>query len=60
MWDRWAIIAVAAIVAFRAARWGWRLGTGGDWLAGAGGFLLALIALGVPLVLAALGPAAGR
>ncbi|MFZ5822793.1 MAG: hypothetical protein ACOY94_00405 [Bacillota bacterium] len=60
MWDRWAIIAVAALIAFRAGHWGWKLGKGGDWLAGAGGFLLAAIAIGVPLFLAALGPEAGR
>jgi len=60
MWDRWAIIAVATIIAGRTARWGWRLGRGGDWLAGAGGFVLALIAVGVPLLLAVRGPASGR
>lgn len=48
------------MIALRAAHWGWKLGKGGDWLAGAGGFVLALVALGVPLFLAALGPAAGR
>lgn len=37
MWDRWAIIAVATLIAARTAWWGWRLGKGGDWLAGAGG-----------------------
>ncbi len=60
MWDRWVILALAGFIALRAGWWGWRLGTDGDWLAGAGGFVLALIALGVPLFLAALGPAAGR
>lgn len=60
MWDRWAIIAVAALVALRAARWGWRLGKSGDRLAGAGGWVLALIAIGAPLLLASLGPATGR
>lgn len=60
MWDRWVIILVAAWIAARTAYWGWRLGTGGDWLAGAGGFVLALQAIGVPLLLAALGPASGR
>ncbi|HWI52113.1 MAG TPA: hypothetical protein VNT01_08220 [Symbiobacteriaceae bacterium] len=60
MWDRWAIIAAAAIIAGRTAWWGWRLGRGGDWLAGAGGFVLALIAVGVPLLLALRGPASGR
>lgn len=60
MWDRWAMIAVAAVIASRAAYQGWKWGTGGDWLAGAGGFVLALIALGIPLFLAVLGPATGR
>lgn len=60
MWDRWVIVAVGALIALRAAHWGWRLGKGGDWLAGAGGFLLALTALGVPLYLMSLGPATGR
>lgn len=60
MWDRWAIMAVAGVVSVRAALWGWRLGRDGDWLAGAGGFVLAAVAAGVPLVLAALGPSAGR
>ena len=60
MWDRWAIIAVAALVALRAAQWGWRLRKGGDRLAGWGGYLLALIAVGAPLVLAMRGPASGR
>lgn len=56
MWDRWAIVAVGLLVALRAARWGLRLGAGGDWLAGAGGLLLAVIAAGLPLLLALLGP----
>lgn len=60
MWDRWVIIAVAGLIALRAAYLGWKWGTGGDWLAGAGGFVLAAIAAGVPLILAALGPATGR
>ncbi|MGE5675166.1 MAG: hypothetical protein ACM3XM_15055 [Mycobacterium leprae] len=60
MWDRWAIIAVAALISGRTVWWGWKLGKGGDWLAGAGAFLLAVIAIGVPLILAALGPATGR
>lgn len=60
MWDRWAMIAVAAVIAFRAGAWGWRLGRGGDWVAGAGGFVLAAIALGIPLALTALGPSTGR
>ena len=60
MWDRWLIIAVAALIAGRTAWWGWRLGKGGDWVAGAGGLVLALIAIGAPLLLASLGPATGR
>lgn len=60
MWDRWVLLALAAAIAIRSAHWGWRLGKGGDWLAGAGGFVLALIALGLPLVLTALGPGVGR
>lgn len=60
MWDRWAILAVAGLIALRAGQWGWRLGKGGDWLAGAGAFLLAAAAIGVPLFLTALGPKAGR
>lgn len=60
MWDRWAILGVAVLIGIRSAWWGWRLGRGGDWLAGAGAFLLALIAVGAPLLLVALGPATGR
>lgn len=60
MWDRWLIIAVGGAIAVRTGWWGWKLGRGGDWLAGAGGMLLAGIALGVPLILALLGPATGR
>lgn len=60
MWDRWVIIAAALMIAVRTARWGWQLGRGGDWRAGAGGFVLALIALGVPLLLALRGPSSGR
>ncbi|HYF91986.1 MAG TPA: hypothetical protein VD969_07045 [Symbiobacteriaceae bacterium] len=60
MWDRWVIIALAAAVAIRAGYRGWQFGKGGDWLAGAGGFVLALIAIGVPLILAVLGPSTGR
>ena len=60
MWDRWAIIAVAALIAGRTAWTSWKWARAGDWLPAVGGFILALIALGVPLFLAALGPGAGR
>ncbi|HYF91072.1 MAG TPA: hypothetical protein VD969_02375 [Symbiobacteriaceae bacterium] len=60
MWDRLVIIGLAALIALNTARWGWKLGKGGDWLAGAGGFLLAAIAIGVPFVLVILGPSTGR
>ena len=60
MWDRWVIIAVAGLIAARTAYIGSKLGKGGDWVAGAGAFVLALIAVGVPLFLAALGPSSGR
>jgi hypothetical protein len=60
MWDRWAIIALAALISLRTAWWGWKLGKKGDRLAGAGGFVLALIAVGAPLLLALFGPATGR
>ncbi|HEY3366259.1 MAG TPA: hypothetical protein VGK74_14490 [Symbiobacteriaceae bacterium] len=60
MWDRWLLIAVAAGIAVRTAWWAWKLGRDGDWLAGVGGLLLAVVALGVPLLLAVLGPATGR
>lgn len=60
MWDRFAILAVAALIGLRAAHWGWRLGKEGDKLAMAGGYVLAAIAVGVPLMLVALGPETGR
>lgn len=60
MWDRWALAAFGGFVALGSLRMGWRLGRGGDWLAAAGGFVLALVALSMPLLLIALGPGTGR
>jgi hypothetical protein len=60
VWDRWVIIAFGVGIGIRSGWKGWQWGKGGDWLAGAGGILLAIIAAGVPFILALLGPATGR
>lgn len=60
MWDRWAIMAVAGAVALRTAWRGWKVARTGNRLAGTGYGILALVAIGVPVVLWALGESVGR